>query len=227
MFFLPKTNIFPYVRNNIVMDKENTANIQLKHAFAGGLSGALTRGICQPLDMIKIRFQLQVEPLNYSQTTSKYNSIIQASRLIRHEEGIRGFWKGHNPAQILSILYGISQFWCYEQLHLAANDYTFLHNHTAVTNFICGGLAGAVGTLTSSPLDVVRTRLIAQDDKKKGYSNSYQGLKQIVRVEGIRGLYRGVVPALIQVAPLSGANFMFYKLFCDVFQKSMNYKSVK
>lgn len=36
------------------MDKKNNAN----HAIAGAISGFLTRFTCQPLDVVKIRFQV-------------------------------------------------------------------------------------------------------------------------------------------------------------------------
>lgn len=39
------------------------------------------------------------------------------------------------------------------------------------------------------------------------------------------GLYRGFVPALIQQMPLVGANFMFYKFFCELFMLNMGYES--
>lgn len=150
----------------------NSTEIQLKHAFAGGLSGAMTRALCQPFDVLKIRFQLQVEPLSDHQT-SKYKSMSQACRLVIKEEGMRGLWKGHNPAQVLSIIFGISQFWSYEELVTLSKDYKLLANNTAVTNFVCGGISGAIATFAASPLDVVRTRLIAQDFSN-GYSSSIE-----------------------------------------------------
>lgn len=150
----------------------HSTELQLKHAFAGGLSGGLTRALCQPFDMLKIRFQLQVEPVARNQK-SKYKSMMQAMRLVSKEEGIVGLWKGHNPAQVLSIIFGISQFWCYEELVANANEYKIFMKHQALTNFACGGIAGAMATFFASPLDVVRTRLIAQDFSK-GYKNSYQ-----------------------------------------------------
>lgn len=104
------------------------------HAIAGAVSGFITRFICQPLDVIKIRFQvsvyslikhskvcrsfpqltillllqLQVEPISRYHV-SKYGSVSQAFLLILKEEGIFALWKGHVPAQLLSIVYGMSQ----------------------------------------------------------------------------------------------------------------------
>lgn len=201
----------------------NHARVQLKHAFAGGLSGALTRAISQPFDVLKIRFQLQVEPVSSNQV-SKYKSMTQAIRLMIKEEGRIGLWKGHNPAQILSVIYGVSQFWCYEELISHAHKHPISLKHPAVTNFVCGGISGAVATFFASPLDVVRTRLIAQDFSN-GYKNSYQGVKQILRRDGVTGLYRGMIPSLFQVVPLTGMNFMLYKFVCGLWTKTMRLSS--
>ena len=37
-----------------------------------------------------------------------------------------------------------------------------------VTHFLCGSLAGSVATVTMQPLDVIRTRFVAQGNKKVG-----------------------------------------------------------
>lgn len=72
-----------------------------------------------------------------------------------------------------------------------------------------GGLAGALGTFVTTPLDVIRTRLIAQDNRR-GYTSMLHATKTILRADGVSGLYRGLIPGIMQVTPLTGINFMFY-----------------
>lgn len=74
---------------------------------------------------------------------------------------------------------------------------------------MCGGAAGALGTFVITPLDVIRTRLIAQDDRR-GYANMWQAATAIGRQDGMAGLYRGLWPGMVQVGLLTGINFMTY-----------------
>lgn len=61
-------------------------------AISGAISGALARIVIGPLDVLKIRFQVQLEPISQKalpgQQVSKYTSVLQALLLILKEEGV-------------------------------------------------------------------------------------------------------------------------------------------
>lgn len=53
--------------------------------------------------------QLQVEPILKGHHGAKYYGMLQACLVIYKEEGARAFWKGHIPAQVLSVIFGVVQ----------------------------------------------------------------------------------------------------------------------
>ncbi len=95
--------------------------------LAGAATGFVSRALVAPFDVVKIRLQLQTEPIgaevciNKISSTwplislfiqhhgSKYRGIAHAIRTMAREEGLSVFWKGHVPAQILSVGYSAVQ----------------------------------------------------------------------------------------------------------------------
>lgn len=173
----------------------------------------MTRAITQPLDCSKVRLQLQVEPVA-NIAGAKYSGTIQTLFAIFRDEGVCGLWKGHVPAQLLSVFYGLGQFAAYDQLNAAGRHVKILSEHSDIRHFICGGIAGAVGNTVSTPFDVIRTRIIAQDHGR-GYSSMREGLKLIFFNEGFRGLFRGLGPSVLQVAPLTAIQFWAYNVVIE------------
>ncbi|XP_031635334.1 calcium-binding mitochondrial carrier protein Aralar1-like isoform X1 [Contarinia nasturtii] len=71
--------------------------------------------------------------------------------------------------------------------------------------FTLGSFAGAVGATAVYPIDLVKTRMQNQRTGslvgEVAYRNSIDCFKKVIRHEGVLGLYRGLVPQLIGVAP--------------------------
>lgn len=207
----------------------NSPTVQLLQALGGGVSGAITRFISQPFDVLKIRFQLQVEPLNKSQGSSaKYHGMLQAVNSIYAEEGIRGMWKGHLHGQVMSITYAVVQFWSYEQFRTLANQYKFFVDRQYFTYFLCGGIAGTLGAIVAQPFDVVRTRVVAADPHS-GTSklNPLTGIFTVLKSDGWRGANSGLALTLLQIYPLVGANFVVYKSLNEIYALMYEYYSGK
>ncbi|XP_059083162.1 mitochondrial thiamine pyrophosphate carrier-like [Tigriopus californicus] len=185
-----------------------------EHSAAGGISSCGTRLVCQPLDVLKIRLQLQIE----DHAQAKYRSLPHALTSICREEGPIALWKGHGPAQFLSLTYGVCQFSAFHmgtQWLYSAQAWTVEPAYRPLAHALVGGMAGLVGTVLSYPFDVIRTRLVAQGADRH-YQHTLDAGRQMYRSEGIRAFSRGLVPTFATVAPYSGLQFGFYSFFIQL-----------
>jgi len=125
---------------------------------------------------------------------------------------MQALWKGHIPAQCLSICYGASQFVIFEALTSLITD-RLVRN--PIAHSALGGLSGAAATTIVFPFDVVRTRLVSQGEPKI-YKNMTNAILTIYKNEGVKGFYRGISPTLVQIGPYVGAQFGFFVAFKDL-----------
>ncbi|KIW17084.1 hypothetical protein PV08_04275 [Exophiala spinifera] len=81
----------------------------------------------------------------------------------------------------------------------------FLHSLLeSAHHFGLGSIAGAFGAFMVYPIDLVKTRMQNQRSTRPGerlYENSIDCARKVIRNEGVRGLYSGVLPQLVGVAP--------------------------
>ena len=81
----------------------------------------------------------------------------------------------------------------------------YLHNILeSVHHFGLGSIAGAFGAFMVYPIDLVKTRMQNQRSARVGqvlYKNSLDCARKVIQNEGFKGLYSGVLPQLIGVAP--------------------------
>jgi solute carrier family 25 thiamine pyrophosphate transporter 19 len=80
----------------------------------------------------------------------------------------------------------------------------------AAESLIAGGSAGAVATVATYPLDLLRTRFAAQGNEKV-YSSLFASIREIAQQEGPTGFYRGVSAGVGQIVPYMGILFALYE----------------
>ena len=88
--------------------------------------------------------------------------------------------------------------------------------------FALGSIAGCVGATIVYPIDLVKTRMQNQRSGsymgKLMYRNSWDCFTKVIRHEGARGLYRGLVPQLVGVAPEKAIKLTMNDLVRDKLQ---------
>ncbi|RAL48226.1 unnamed protein product [Cuscuta campestris] len=191
-------------------------------ATAGAISGGISRTVTSPLDVIKIRFQVQLEPIskwpllgNDVYQPSKYTGILQATKDIFREEGLRGYWRGNVPALLMVMPYTAIQFSVLHKLKTIASGSSKSEDHinlSPIISFVSGALAGCAATIGSYPFDLLRTVLASQGEPKV-YQNMRSAFVDILRSRGIQGLYSGLSPTLVEIIPYAGLQFGTYDMF--------------
>lgn len=186
--------------------------------MAGATAGLISRFIIAPLDVVKIRLQLQShslsDPLSHRELRGSpiYKGTLRTMQHIIKHEGITGLWKGNVPAELMYVSYSSIQFTAYRSTTMLLHRLSGEENHLphAAESFISGAIAGATATTTTYPLDLLRTRFAAQGNQRV-YTSLRKAIWEIRRDEGMRGFFRGLSPGLAQIVPLMGIFFAAYE----------------
>jgi solute carrier family 25 thiamine pyrophosphate transporter 19 len=175
--------------------------------------------VIAPLDVVKIRLQLQThslsDPLSHSADRLRgspiYKGTLPTLKHIFREEGISGLWKGNIPAELLYVSYSAIQFTTYRTITLALQTTVGEHRMPAtVESFIAGASAGAVSTTATYPLDLLRTRFAAQGTERV-YTSLLASIRDIARHEGPKGFFQGLGAGVGQIIPYMGIFFATYE----------------
>mmetsp|Transcript_59001 Transcript_59001/g.120866 ORF Transcript_59001/g.120866 Transcript_59001/m.120866 type:complete len:339 (-) Transcript_59001:45-1061(-) len=171
--------------------------------FFSGLSVGCIEAtmIVTPFEVIKTRLQKQKGLKNL-----KYNGPVDVVVKVIREEGVRRMWSGNTPTVIRQ---GSNQAFNFMSMALL-NEYLWdkrpgdgktLDLWKTLLN---GLLAGAVGPCMNAPVDVIKTRMMAQTFAA-GETPKYTGWLQtgqlIAKEEGVAALWKGIIPRLTRLAP--------------------------
>lgn len=171
--------------------------------IAGFTSAVITRTFLAPLDVLKIRFQLQTA----GNARPKYSGIWSGARIMLQEEGLRALWKGNVAALVMSSLWTPLNFAVVRSVKNTLTEHGM--TNTSVNATLAGGVASAAATSLTYPLDFLRTRFAVQGERKV-YASYLDAVKQIYRQAGVIGFYTGLPTAVIGVVPYMALMFGMY-----------------
>ncbi|CAG9765147.1 unnamed protein product [Ceutorhynchus assimilis] len=210
-----------------------------QQALASCSGALLTSLIMTPLDVVKIRLQTQQKALNscflycnglmdhicscqpmdprnpWYKRPSHFNGTIDAFIQISRNEGITSLWSGLSPTLVLSIPATICYFVTYEQLRLKLKTrYNKNKSSTEAVKqpfwipLVSGATARVVSVTLVNPLELVRTKMQSQ---RLSYLEIGEALKNLIRTDGVVGLWRGIFPTLLRDVPFSAIYWMSYE----------------
>ncbi|CAF0994578.1 unnamed protein product [Adineta ricciae] len=175
----------------------------------GMLSGSVSNAIANPTDLLKIRMQAHHPSVHGKR-------LFPAMISIAKKEGFTGLWSGVLPtAQRAAIVCGVELAvydWVKKQLICRYNS-----TDTIGTHFLSSFTAGFAGALASTPIDVVRTRLMNQENatrRSNVTATPYGGIVdcfvKTIKNEGFFALYKGFFPSWLRLGPW---NIVFFIVF--------------
>lgn len=199
--------------------KESLKKHKFDQMVAGILSGGSATFCLHPLDLVKTQFQ--VHTTAKSEIISKpYLYTFRYLKDIYTRFGMRkGLYQG-----LSANLAGSTASW---GLYFYLYDWTKTlfptnsqGNLSSGNYFVASSVAAAVTVLFTNPLWTIKTRLCMQ---KPGNPSNYKGLidafMRISRDEGIKGLYRGLIPGLFGVSH-GAIQFMVYEELKNIHKRN-------
>ena len=193
----------------------------LKNSLAGSSACLVATSLLNPLEVIKIQIQT-------GKGGGNGRIIKTALKLYKRE----GMWYGLMQPGLLAtcsreLFYSSLRFAIYPNLRdLIRSESNHQLGFGALgEKFGAGLIAGAVGSSLANPADLLKIRMQLEPGKIDGegkfvrgprqgqvklYKSTAQVLKEIVRTEGIKGLYRGVSATCIRSSLLTAGQLSSY-----------------
>ncbi|RAH48549.1 putative peroxisomal membrane protein Pmp47 [Aspergillus brunneoviolaceus CBS 621.78] len=179
----------------------------IAHALAGAGGGILSMALTYPLITLSTRAQVE--------SKRAHSTIYDAVRRIVQREGLAGLYSGLESALLgISVTNFVYYYW-YEWTRsafekAAAKAGRASRKLTTVESMVAGAIAGIATVMITNPIWVVNTRMTARksDSDQKSLPGAYLGkerastiatLMDLLRREGPKALFAGVLPALVLV----------------------------
>jgi solute carrier family 25 phosphate transporter 23/24/25/41 len=137
--------------------------------------------------------------------------------MYKNEGGIVALYRGIVPTVTGVAPYVGLNFMVYEimRTHFTPEGSA---DPTAIGKLAAGAVSGAVAQTCTYPLDVLRRRF--QVNTMSGMGYQYKGLfdaiSNILKTEGIAGMYKGIAPNLIKVVPSMATSWLSFEITRDL-----------
>jgi hypothetical protein len=147
----------------------------------------------------------------------RYKGDWHAIKTIAKTEGFRGIYKGYGATLASFGPFSAVYMTLYEEMKAQACK--VLDKPTeAELPFACfwggGALAGSISAFVTSPLDMAKLRIQVDRGSSKvftyGYRNVLDGVRQIWRQDGVKGLFRGSAARVAFHGPSTGITIGLY-----------------
>ncbi|KAK5117181.1 hypothetical protein LTR85_008949 [Meristemomyces frigidus] len=194
-----------------------------RRLLCGATAGITSVTFTYPLDIVRTRLSIQSASFESLGTKREVGKRLPGmwetmKTMYKTEGGIRALYRGIVPTVAGVAPYVGLNFMIYESVrqYLTPEGQA---NPSSVGKLMAGAISGAVAQTCTYPLDVLRRRF--QVNTMSGMGYRYKGIFDAIRVivtqEGVRGLYKGIAPNLLKVAPSMASSWLSFEMTRDFF----------
>lgn len=184
----------------------------------GGLAGITSVVFTYPLDIVRTR--LSIQSASFAELGDRPKQLPGMWATLIHmyktEGGLGALYRGMIPTVAGVAPYVGLNFMVYEVVRQYLTP-EGEQNPSAVRKLLAGAISGAVAQTCTYPFDVLRRRF--QINTMSGMGYQYKSIGDAIRVivaqEGLVGLYKGIVPNLLKVAPSMASSWLSFEMCRD------------
>ncbi|KAL4911691.1 mitochondrial carrier domain-containing protein [Aspergillus aurantiobrunneus] len=193
----------------------------IRRLICGGAAGITSVVITYPLDIVRTRLSIQsasFSALKRESAGEKLPGMFTTMVLIyKREGGLLALYRGIIPTVAGVAPYVGLNFMTYESVRkylTPEGDST----PGAFRKLLAGAISGAVAQTCTYPFDVLRRRFQINTMSNMGYqyASIFDAVRVIVAEEGMRGLFKGIAPNLLKVAPSMASSWLSFELTRDL-----------
>ncbi|MFH4980141.1 hypothetical protein AB6A40_006850 [Gnathostoma spinigerum] len=215
LYFSTYDHLLMTLRNRYGLD-----NVALP-MLAGSSARFVSTTVVSPIEMV--RTKMQSERMSYC-------DIGRAIQRSLANDGWKSFWRGWAPTLLRDLPFSAVYWTAYEcfkarilQLFKKAETNFFI-------SFGCGAIAGTIAATVTTPFDVVKTQrqitlgqiehersAVGKNRSKHSHSitakssgnmsinvrseSTYSIMREVTKTRGLAGLFAGIIPRIVKVAP--------------------------
>jgi len=163
---------------------------------SGGLAGAAANTICYPFDFARTRLASDL-----AKGKPQFKGIVDCIVTTVRNQGLTGLYTGWMVTCMGAFVYRAGQLGCFKQIQ-DLNPYQKDRGTLgAISSFCAVTVARTVVMPFNYPFDTVRRRMMLQSEKplaERVYKGSWDCFSQVLKKEGAKGMYKGMVPELFR-----------------------------
>ncbi|XP_049777910.1 solute carrier family 25 member 45-like isoform X1 [Schistocerca cancellata] len=173
---------------------------------AGCIAGLLLSVVNCPIEVLKIKLQSKtgLPSIWKMQYESKYSGVIGSVRGLYKDYGFKIFYKGYR----CTIYRDVFSSGIYTAVYEALSATNNIEQKSVSSIIFAGGMAGMLSWISIIPLDVMKSRIQADNPDNPKYKSLMDCFIKSYQSDGLKVFFRGSCMTIIRAFPVNGATFL-------------------